>query len=66
MVVIDPSGTLDDALEALFDNDDLDEAADKLTQLKLWLRDGGENPIWNQSRCEKMLDCILLLMEVDP
>lgn len=59
MGTIDPSGILDDALEAIFDNDDPDEAYDKMLQLRIWLRDGGENPEWTQGRCEKMLQCLM-------
>lgn len=62
MQVIDPSQTLDDALEAIFDNDDLDEAHDKLVELRNWLRNGGQNPDFTgragQWRCEKMMDCL--------
>lgn len=60
---MNPEEVLDDILEAIFDNDDLHEAAQLMKGLHTHIAGGGASPAFNMGRGEKMIDCLSLLLE---
>lgn len=60
---MNPEQVLDDILEAIFDNDDLYEAAKLMKGLRSHIDGGGPSPAFNMGRGEKMIDCLSLLLE---
>ena len=59
---MNPDEVLDDILEAIFDNDDLCEAANLMRGLTKHITDGGTSPVFSMGRGEKMIDCLDILL----
>ncbi len=60
---MDPNACLDAALDAIFNDCDYEEGADRMADLQEWLSKGGFNPEFTQARGELMIECIAQLVK---